>query len=101
MADNDNNNGKDGKTDGENATTEVEDVDGDDALGNLELAEGDVSMVVRTDGEVEFIVLCEDETSEDYVRALVLIQYLKFVMHDKRCKDLFEKSRAVGPQGAN
>ncbi len=61
-------------------------------MGNLELFEGDVSMVVRSDGEVEFIIASEEEDSEDYLRSLHLVHYLKFVLEDVRCKEIFEKS---------
>jgi hypothetical protein len=61
-------------------------------MGNLELFEGDVSMVVRSDGEVEFLIASDEEGSEDYLRSLHLVHYLKFVLEDGRCKDLFEKS---------
>jgi hypothetical protein len=61
-------------------------------MGNLELFEGDVSMVVRADGEVEFLIASEEEDSEDYLRSLHLVHYLKFVLEDEGCKRLFEDS---------
>lgn len=61
-------------------------------MGNLELFEGDVSMVVRADGEVEFLIASDEEDSEDYVRSLRLVHYLKFVLEDERCRELFEQS---------
>lgn len=61
-------------------------------MGNLELFEGDVSMVVRADGEVEFLIASEEEDSEDYIRSLHLVHYLKFVLNDERCRELFEQS---------
>lgn len=64
-------------------------------MGNLELFEGDVSMVIRSDGEVEFLIASEEENSEDYLRSLHLVHYLKFVLEDEACKSLFEKSLSV------
>lgn len=64
----------------------------DDRDENLELFEGDISMVVRSDGKVEFIIACDDESSEDYLRSLHLVHYLKFALEDERCKELFERS---------
>lgn len=61
-------------------------------LGNLDLYEGDVSMVVRSDGEVEFVIASGEEDGEGYLRSLYLVHYLKFVLEDERCKKLFEKS---------
>jgi hypothetical protein len=61
-------------------------------MGNLELFEGDVSMVVRADGEVEFLIASEEEDGEDYIRSLHLVHYLKFVLEDERCRELFEQS---------
>lgn len=60
-------------------------------MGNLELYEGDVSMVVRADGDVEFLIASEEEGSEEYLRSLHLVRYLKFVLKDEGCKRLFEK----------
>lgn len=61
-------------------------------MGNLELFEGDVSIVVRADGEVEFLIASDDEDSEDYIRSLHVVRYLKFVLNDERCRELFEQS---------
>jgi len=69
--------------------------DGDDDSadgGNLELYEGDISMVLRSDGEMEFLIAIEDESSEEYVRALNLVRYIKFALKDGACKAIFEKS---------
>ena len=52
-------------------------------------------MVIRSDGEVEFLIASEEENSEDYLRSLHLVHYLKFVLEDEACKSLFEKSLSV------
>lgn len=75
----------------EEVLDEVNDEDPVD-MGNLELFEGDVSMVVRSDGEVEFLIASEDQEGEEYLRGLYLVHYLKFVLENEKCKKLFEKS---------
>lgn len=61
-------------------------------VGNLDLYEGDVSVVFRADGDVEFLIAIDDETSEQYIRSINLVQYIKFALEDRSCKELFEKS---------
>lgn len=61
-------------------------------MGNLDIYEGDVSMVLRANGEVEFLLACEDEESEMYLVSLDMVHYLKFVLESGECRDLFEKS---------
>jgi hypothetical protein len=61
-------------------------------MGNLELYEGDVSVVLRADGEVEFLVACDDEESEEYVISIRKVRYLKFVLESDECQRLFERS---------
>jgi hypothetical protein len=60
--------------------------------GSLELEEGDVSMVIRADGEVEFMIFTEDEASEEYAQSMRMIEYLKFVLDSRECLNVFEKS---------
>lgn len=60
--------------------------------GTLELAEGDVSVVIRSDGEVEFLIFTEDEASEEYAHSMRMVEYLKFVLDSRECLDVFEKS---------
>lgn len=61
-------------------------------MGNLELYEGDVSIVVRADGDVEFLIACEEESGDDYLRCLKLVQFLEFALKDDRCREVFESS---------
>lgn len=61
-------------------------------MGNLELYEGDVSVVLRADGEVEFLVACDDEESEEYVISIRKVRYLKFVLESAECQRLFERA---------
>lgn len=67
-------------------TTTVEEV------GTLELEEGDVSVIIRAAGELEFLIYGEDETSDEYVHSMRMIEYLKFVLGNRECLDLFQKS---------
>ena len=60
-------------------------------MGNLDIYEGDVSMVLRANGEVEFLLACEDEESEEYLVSLDMVHYLQFVLESDGCRDLFEK----------
>lgn len=60
--------------------------------GNLDLYEGDVSVVFRADGDVEFLIAIDDENSEAYARSLNLVMFIKFALEDRSCKELFEKS---------
>lgn len=60
--------------------------------GTLLLEEGDVSVVIRADGEVEFLIFSEDEASEEYAHSMRLVEYLKFALDSRECLDLFEKS---------
>jgi hypothetical protein len=69
-----------------NALDEVEEA------GTLELEEGDVSVVIRSDGEVEFMIFTEDEASEEYAHSMRMVEYLKFVLDSRECLDVFEKS---------
>lgn len=59
-------------------------------MGNLELYEGDLSLVVRSDGELEFFIAIEDNGSDDYARVMRLVRYLMFVLENKKCVELFE-----------
>ena len=61
-------------------------------MGNLELYEGDVSVVLRADGEVEFLVACDDEESEDYYISLRKVRFIQFVLESDECRRLFERS---------
>lgn len=61
-------------------------------MGNLELYEGDVSVVLRADGEVEFLVACDDEESEEYLVSIYKVRYLQFVLESEECRRLFERS---------
>lgn len=61
-------------------------------VGTLELQEGDVSVVIRADGEVEFLIFSEDESSEEYAHSMRLVEYLKFVLDSRECLDVFQKS---------
>jgi len=63
-----------------------------EADGTLELEEGDVSVVIRSDGEVEFLMYAEDEESEEYAHSMRMIEYMKFVLLSRECLDIFEKS---------
>jgi hypothetical protein len=67
-------------------SSEVEEV------GMLELEEGDVAMVIRGTGEVEFLLLNEDETSEDFHKSLRMIEYMKFALGSRDCLSLFEET---------
>jgi len=60
--------------------------------GSLELEEGDVSVVIRSDGEVEFLIYAEDEASEEYAHSMRMVEYLRFVLDSRECLDVFEKS---------
>lgn len=60
--------------------------------GTLELGEGDVSVVIRSDGEVEFLMCADDEESEEYAHSMRMIEYMKFVLLSRECLDIFEKS---------
>lgn len=64
----------------------------DDAvdIGNLDLFEGDVSLIIRGDGQLEFLIACENEESEEYLSALNLVHYLKFVLETPACRELFD-----------
>ena len=59
-------------------------------MGNLELYEGDLSLVIRSDGVLEFIIAIEDRESDRYVQVLRLVGYLKFVLESKKCVELFD-----------
>lgn len=67
-------------------------LDEGEEAGTLELEEGDVSVVIRSDGEVEFLIYTEDEASEEYVHSMRMVEYLKFVLDSRECLDVFEKS---------
>lgn len=69
-----------------NAQDEVEEA------GTLELEEGDVSVIIRSDGEVEFLIFTEDEASEEYAHSMRMVEYLKFVLDSRECLAVFEKS---------
>jgi hypothetical protein len=60
--------------------------------GTLELGEGDVSVIVRADGEVEFMIFTEDETSDEYAHSMRMVEYMKFVLDSRECLELFESS---------
>lgn len=60
--------------------------------GTLQLGEGDVSVVIRADGEVEFMIFTEDETSDEYAHSMRMIEYMQFVLDSRECLDIFEKS---------
>lgn len=62
-------------------------------MGNLELYEGDLSVVIRSDGDVEFLIACEDEESDDYARCMNLVRFLKFALEDGRCREIFDRFR--------
>lgn len=66
--------------------------DDSDESDSIDLHEGDVSMVIRANGNVDFIVAVEDESGEEYLRCISLVRYLKFALEDERCKKLFEMS---------
>lgn len=71
------------------------DDDNDDSyteVESLELQEGDVSVVIRADGQVEFLMSYEDEESVEYATSLKLIHFLAFAMESEECRVLFEKS---------
>ena len=57
----------------------------------LELGVGDVSVVVRSDGEVEFLIAA-DENTEEFEESMWLVDYLKFVLGDQASMDRFEAS---------
>lgn len=61
-------------------------------MGNLELYEGDVSMIIRADGEVEFLIAHEGDESDEYHIALKMVHFLKFALESDACRDLFERS---------
>lgn len=71
-----------------------DDGESDDEVSNLEIEEGDLSMVIRSDGEVEFLMACEDEESDQYLALLRMIHYLRFVLESPECRELFDKSLA-------
>lgn len=60
--------------------------------GTLELGEGDVSVVIRADGEVEFLIFTEDEESGEYAHSMRMVEYLRFVLDNRECLDMFEKN---------
>lgn len=60
--------------------------------GTLELGEGDVSVVIRADGEVEFLIFTEDEESDEYAHSMRMVEYLRFVLDNRECLDMFEKN---------
>lgn len=60
--------------------------------GTLELGEGDVSVVIRADGDVEFLIFTEDEESDEYAHSMRMVEYLRFVLDNRECLDMFEKN---------
>lgn len=60
--------------------------------GTLELNEGDVSVVIRSDGEVDFLIFSDDEASEEYLHSMRMVEYLKFVLDSRECLEVFERS---------
>ena len=67
--------------------------DDDKEISDLELYDGDVSLVVRGTGELEFVLACGDETSEEYLRGLQIIDYLRFALESEQCRELFLEDR--------
>jgi hypothetical protein len=63
----------------------------DDEVESLEIEEGDLSIVIRSGGEVEFIIACDDEDSDRYITSLRMVQYLRFVLESTECQELFNK----------
>jgi hypothetical protein len=59
---------------------------------SLELQEGDVSVVIRADGEIEFLTAYDDENSAEHATALKIIHFLAFALESEECRALFEKS---------
>jgi hypothetical protein len=76
---------------------EMEDGDED---GRIELFEGDVSMILRADGELEVVVAITDESSEEYSEALRVIELIRFALNSPECHDLFDK-RVIPPLDLN
>lgn len=60
--------------------------------GTLELAEGDMSVIIRADGEVEFLIFTEDEASDEYAHSMRMVEYMKFVLDSRECLEMFEAS---------
>lgn len=60
---------------------------------SLVMEEGDVSVVIRADGQVEFMIFSEDDTSDEYAHSMHMVEYLKFVLDNPACIEIFEKAR--------
>jgi hypothetical protein len=75
----------------------MSDVSDETEDGNLELFEGDLSIVIRSDGGVEFLIAVEDETSEEYQRLFYLMRYLRFALGNEKCMEIFAKHISKEP----